>query len=159
MESWLVILLLLFLGFALILIELFIIPGFGLTGLSGLVSLAIASYFAFTRVRSPWAGWGALLGTLVILTIFIKFFPMTRSWKRMRLNAREDSKKGFAASSSQLEELVGKTGVSLTILRPAGTAKIEGKRVDVVTEGIFIPKDTDIKVVMVKGNRVVVRKI
>lgn len=158
-ESWSAILLLILLGFILLLIELFVIPGFGLTGISGLVALTLACYLAFTKYESPWPGTVALLGTLALLTVFIKFFPRTKAWKRLRLNAREESKEGFAASSTQLEELVGKTGIALTMLRPAGTAKIEGKRIDVLTEGIFLPKDTEVKVVMVKGNRVVVRKI
>ncbi len=159
MESWLAILLLILLGFILLLIELFVIPGFGFSGISGIAALVIASYLAFTKYESPGPGIAALLGTLVLLFVFIKFFPRTKSWKGLRLNAREESKEGFAASSSQLKELAGKTGTSLTVLRPAGTAKIEGKRIDVVSEGIFLPKDTEIKVVTVKGNRVVVRKI
>lgn len=152
------ILFLMLLGFILLLIEVFVIPGFGVMGISGLAALAFACYLAFTRFPTPWPGTTALLGTLAVLIVFIKLFPRTKSWKRLRLNAREESKEGFAASSSQLEELVGKTGISLTMLRPAGTAEIEERRVDVVSEGIFVPKDTKIKVVMVKGNRVVVRK-
>lgn len=159
MESWLVILLLILLGFILLLVELFVIPGFGLTGIASLAALTLACYLAFTRFATPWPGTVALLGTLGLLTVLIKFFPRTKAWKRLRLNAREESKEGFAASSSQLEELIGKTGRALSMLRPAGTAKIEGKRIDVVTEGIFLPKDTEIKVVMVKGSRVVVRKV
>jgi membrane-bound serine protease (ClpP class) len=157
--SWLTISLLMLLGFILLLVEVFVIPGFGVTGITGLAALAFACYLAFTRFPTLWPGTTALLGTLAVLIVFIKFFPRTKSWKRLRLNAREESKEGFAASSSQLEELVGKTGISLTMLRPAGTAEIGEKRVDVVSEGIFVPKDTKIKVVMVKGNRVVVRKI
>ncbi len=159
MGPWLTVLLLMLLGFVLLLLEVFVIPGFGVMGISGLAAFTFACYLAFTRFPTPWPGTIALLGTLVVLILFFKFFPRTKSWKNLRLNAREESREGFAASSSQLEELVGKTGISLTMLRPAGTAEIEEKRVDVVSEGIFIPKDTKIKVVMVKGNRVVVRKI
>ncbi|NOX96923.1 MAG: hypothetical protein GXO98_02470 [Nitrospirae bacterium] len=157
--AWLTVLLLMLLGFILLLVEVFVIPGFGVMGIAGLATLTFACYLAFTGFPTPWPGTIALLGILVAFIVFIKFFPRTKSWKRLRLNAREESKEGFAASSLQLEELVGKTGVSLTMLRPAGTAKIEEKRVDVVTEGIFIPKNTKIRVVMVKGNRVVVRKV
>lgn len=159
METWLAVLLLMVLGFILLLIELFVIPGFGLCGISGLAALTFACYLAFERFESPWPGWGALLGTIAILIVFIVFFPKTKAWKRLRLDAKEESSQGFQAPSPGLEELVGKTGDSLTMLRPAGTAKIDGKRVDVVTEGVFLPKNTKVKVVMVKGNRVVVRKV
>ncbi len=158
MES-LTVLLLMLLGFILLLIEMFVLPGFGLCGISGLASLGYACYLAFEKFESPWPGWGALLGTIAILVVFIVLFPRTKAWKRLRLNAKEESSEGFQASSPGLEELVGKMGDTLTMLRPAGTAKIDGKRVDVVTEGSFLPKNTEVKVVMVKGNRVVVRKV
>lgn len=158
MESWLAVLLLMLLGFILLLIELFVIPGFGLCGISGLASLGYACYLAFEKFESPWPGWGALLGTIAILIVFIVFLPRTRACKRLRLNAKQESQEGFQVHFPALEELVGKSGDTLTMLRPAGAAKIEGKRVDVVTEGTFLPKNTRVKVVRVKGNRVVVRK-
>ena len=159
MESWLTVLLLMLLGFILLLIELFVLPGFGLCGISGLATLGYACYLAFEGFESAWPGWIALSGTMVILMAFIVLFRRTKAWKRLRLDAKEGSSEGFQVSSPDLEELVGKTGDSLTMLRPAGTAKIDGKRVDVVTEGVFLPKNTKVKVVMVKGNRVVVRKV
>ena len=159
MEPWLAVLLLMLLGFILLLIELFVIPGFGLCGISGLTALGYACYLAFEKFESPWQGWTALSGTIAILVVFIVFFPRTKAWKRFRLDAKEESSEGFQAPSRDLEELVGKTGDTLTMLRPAGTAKIDGKRVDVVTEGVFLPKNSKVKVVMVKGNRVVVRKV
>jgi len=52
---------------------------------------------------------------------------------------------------------VGATGTASTLLRPAGTSEIEGRRTDVVTEGAFVPAGTRIKIVAVVGNRVIVR--
>lgn len=159
METWLTILLLMLLGFILLLIEMFVIPGFGLTGISGLAALILASYLAFARFESPWPGWGALLSTVAILIIFIVFFPRTRAAKALCLNTSQESREGFQVRFPDLEELLGKSGTTLTMLRPSGAAKIEGRRVDVVTEGGFLPQNTQVKVVMVKGNRVVVKKI
>ncbi|MDD2497965.1 MAG: NfeD family protein, partial [Desulfitobacteriaceae bacterium] len=48
---------------------------------------------------------------------------------------------------------------TVTPLRPAGTAEIEGDRIDVVTEGGFIPREAQVKVVKVEGTRIVVREI
>ncbi|OGS68994.1 MAG: hypothetical protein A2Y96_00655 [Firmicutes bacterium RBG_13_65_8] len=62
---------------------------------------------------------------------------------------------GFRAQQDH-SDLVGQTGEATTMLRPAGTAKIKGKLVDVVTEGIFVPSGTRIRVVTVEGPRVVV---
>lgn len=55
------------------------------------------------------------------------------------------------------QALIDRPGIAATDLRPSGTAKIDGKRVDVVSEGQMIEKDTPIKVVTVEGLRVVVR--
>ncbi len=55
--------------------------------------------------------------------------------------------------------LEGKTGHSTTPLRPAGLARIDGKRVDVVAKGKFLETDTKVQVVETSGNRVVVREI
>jgi membrane-bound serine protease (ClpP class) len=54
--------------------------------------------------------------------------------------------------------LLGHSGTALTVLRPAGTAKIEGRRVDVIAEGNFIEAGAPITVVRVEGNRVTVRR-
>ncbi len=155
---WLVLLLLYLLGFILLLIELFIIPGFGLAGISGLTALSIACYLAFVDFRSPWIGIIGLSGSILLLCLLVAFFPKSKAWHRLRLDAKEERSKGFEADSQELEKLVSKEGKSITMLRPAGTALIDGRRVNVVTEGIYLKKDTKVKVVMVKGNRVVVRE-
>jgi membrane-bound serine protease (ClpP class) len=55
--------------------------------------------------------------------------------------------------------LVGQEGTALTVLRPAGKAKIHGRTIDVVSEGPFIPAESRLEVIEVSGNRVVVRQI
>lgn len=69
-----------------------------------------------------------------------------------------NTESGYVSSRSRLE-LIGKTGVALTSMRPSGTALIEDERIDVVTEGTFIAKDQKVKVIKVEGSRVVVREI
>ena len=65
---------------------------------------------------------------------------------------------GYVTSEDK-SSLIGKDGVVLTELRPAGTALIEDKPVDVVSEGTFIKKEAHIRVIAVNGSRVVVRKV
>ncbi len=55
-----------------------------------------------------------------------------------------------------IQGLLHKTGVATSDLRPSGFATIEGRRVDVVTRGELLDKDTQIRVIQVEGNRVVV---
>ena len=57
------------------------------------------------------------------------------------------------------EDLSGKQGVTLTKLRPSGTARIDGLRVDVMARGEIIEANTRVEVVAVEGNRVVVREV
>lgn len=156
MADWLLVLTLCVLGFILLLTELLIIPGFGLVGIFGLASLVYGLYIAITRL-SPILGIIISLASMAIIIGMIRFFPKTAVWKKLRLERAERGSEGFRAQKG-LEGYIGKTGISITPLRPSGTAKIEGDRVDVVTEGIFLPEATRIKVISVQGNRVVVRK-
>ena len=55
------------------------------------------------------------------------------------------------------QALVGKSGAAVTDLRPAGKATIEGRRVDVLTEGAYVARGTRVTVVRVEGNRIFVR--
>ncbi len=55
--------------------------------------------------------------------------------------------------------MLGKTGLAVGMLRPAGIAEMEGARVDVVSEGDYVEAGTSVRVVQVDGNRVVVRKM
>ena len=75
------------------------------------------------------------------------------------LNTTENKEAGFQAPPSELTSLVGKSGKTLTPLRPAGAALINGHRVDIVTQGEFVEPETDIEVILVEGNRVVVRSL
>jgi len=156
MAGWLLVLALIVLGFILLLTELLVIPGFGFIGVLGLGALGYGIYIATTRL-SPLVGILVSLASLTILIGMIRFFPKTAFWKRLRLERTEEKDKGFQVQAN-LDTYIGETGVSITPLRPSGIAKIEGKRIDVVTEGIFLPKDARIKVISVEGNRVVVRK-
>ena len=61
--------------------------------------------------------------------------------------------------SDHPRSLIGQEGAALTVLRPAGKAKIHGRTIDVVSEGPFIPAESRVEVVEVSGNRVVVRQI
>jgi membrane-bound serine protease (ClpP class) len=59
----------------------------------------------------------------------------------------------------QYKDLVGQEGVALTTLRPAGMARFGEKKVDVVSEGEEVERDSRVRVIEVKGNRVVVRAV
>ncbi len=157
MPDWSLVLLLVLSGFLLLLVELLVIPGFGFIGLGGLVALGTGIYLSYTRLN-PAVGTIVSLASLLFLILFLMSLFRTGFWKRIRLESREAKELGFQASPEDLKEFLGKEGRSLTRLRPSGIALIEGARLDVVTEGIFLDKDTPVKVVTIEGNRIVVEK-
>jgi membrane-bound serine protease (ClpP class) len=156
--EWLLVIGLIVLGFLLILIEIFLIPGFNIFGLGGGLALVAGVYYAYVKLGIWYAlgtfGISVLLG-LIILRLGLK----TKTWHRFILTTSEDNKEGFRAPRKELEDLVGLKGTAITMLRPSGTALIEDRKIDVVTEGSFVPKDSAIEVVQVEGYRVVVRPV
>lgn len=141
-------------GFILLLVEL-ITPGFGITGISGIILLIIGCYSAVKLSLF----WGILttLASILLVVGFFKLFSRSFIWKKIRLDSQESKEKGFS-SSEDLSGLLNKNGVALTVLRPSGIALIDGKRVDVAAESIFIDKDKKIKVTAVEGNKVTVKE-
>jgi len=94
------------------------------------------------------------VGIPVTLILTWKLLPHTPFYARIVQVGEERADLGFTAEST--ESYIGKVGRTITILRPAGRARFEGRLVDVVAEGEFIHPDTQVKVIDVKGNRVVV---
>ena len=92
---------------------------------------------------------------VILFFIWMRYFPDTPLGRKFSLNKNEPQ----TGAPPEWQSLTGQTGESLTYLRPAGTAVIDGKRADVVAEGQYIPAGTKIKVVKVEGMRIVVRPI
>lgn len=146
------------LGFCLILVEVVIIPGFGFAGVLGTISLGSACYIAFTSL-SPVMGAIITLASLLMVFGLFKILPKTVLWQKTRLSLTQNKKMGYQVAMPELQDLKGKTGKTLTILRPSGTVLIDSKHYDVVSEDEFIEKDQDIMVLDVQGNKIIVTKI
>ena len=93
--------------------------------------------------------------TLVLVAVLIAI--VVKLVQTLIHKTAENSADGFQAAPQELAALAGQSGQSLSPLRPAGIALINGRRVDVVTDGEFIEPETDVQVVAVEGSRVVVR--
>jgi membrane-bound serine protease (ClpP class) len=139
------------LGLVLVLLEVFV-PSGGLLGLLSLGSLGLGVYGFFQQ------GEVLLAISGIVLSVGFIFAVLKFGLKRISFSGVL----GPQVSSSVQEglaALVGKDGVTLTPLRPAGMARIDGKKVDVVTTGGFIEKDCRVRVLEASGNRVVVGEI
>lgn len=158
MTIWLFILGLIILGFLLVVIEIFLIPGFNIFGVFGFISIAGGIILAYSKLPTLYAHL-ILIGSLFFSSILIWLFTRSQAWKKLVLDTNESKEAGFSVQNSEYSTLLNKSGFAYSMLRPAGIAIIEGKKYDVVTEGGFINKDEKIQVVEISGNRIVVRQI
>lgn len=148
------------LGVIAILLEIFVIPGFTAAGLIGLVLIIWSIFLASTSPIQAVVSLGvAGVGSIVLLYVLIKVLGRRGMWDRLILGIKMDKTAGYVAAKKDLERHLGLEGIALTTLRPAGTAMIDGDRVDVVTEGGYISAGERVKVVLVEGGRVVVRQV
>ncbi|HHT9120638.1 MAG TPA: NfeD family protein [Candidatus Hypogeohydataceae bacterium YC41] len=129
-----------------------LIPGM-IVGICGTICVAASIYFAYQAGENT-------LGNILLVTSILSIPLFVISWYRMtsRTFAITASEEGFTAAKG-FEDLLGKEGVAVTPLRPSGIAQINGRRVDVLSSGEMIPSTTRIKVIEVKGNKVVVKPI
>lgn len=148
------------LGVLAILLEIFVIPGFGAAGIIGLGLVVWGIFLASTSALQAIISLiVAALGSIALMYIMIKVLGRRGMWTKLILGTKLDSASGYNSSKKGLEKYLGLTGTALTPLRPAGNATLAGDRVDVVSEGGFITKGATVKVILVEGTRVVVRQV
>lgn len=132
-------------------------PGMGFFGLGGILCI-LASFFL--SLGGDLAAMNMMAVSLVIAVaiflLILKKLPSSRLWARLVLHDSETTNAGFV-SSDDYQRYLGRTGVVLKILRPAGVIEIDGDHLDVVSEGQYIVAGSKVKVVSVSGNRIVVR--
>ncbi len=146
----------LFVGLSLVIFEMFI-PGFGFPGMLGLILLIFTVARTAQNITQALILIGAIIVILAIaLMIVLRSASKGRLAKSLVLNNSFKKEDGYT-STEDLYSFLGKQGTALTVLRPAGTADVEGTKLDVVTEAEFLPQGTKLRVVKVEGRRVVVR--
>jgi len=163
--------LMLLLGLILLGLEIFIIPGFGLAGISGIVLVMLSMIFMLVALPLS-VSWDlghlpsaivrvsvAMAFTVVSMYFFFRFFPGTRLGRGFVLSTPE----GLVDEGGLMDDhdafvQVGMKGVVEMDLRPAGKARIEGELVDVISQGDYLEPGTPVEVIRVDANRVVVKK-
>ncbi|MRN55724.1 NfeD family protein [Paenibacillus monticola] len=151
-------LLLFIVGLVMLVLELFV-PSFGILGLLGSVCLVAGVVrAAFSYTHALFSLGIAFAAAAVVIIIVAVVFKERGIWNRFILKDSLTKKQGFVPVEEK-RNLIGGTGISITPLRPSGTAIVGGERIDVVTEGGFIDMNSAISVIKVEGGRIVVKEI
>ncbi len=170
--------LLFILGLVLVLLEVFVLPGFGVPGVVGIAfmlgALALATVGAtdgpLPSTTAEWTRLGgkmgqylfAMIGAAVLSFTIVRYLPNIPYANRLALAPPDDTAAHATANlpgATQAAGLIGAVGIAVTVLRPAGTVRFADDFVDVVTEGSYVPAGVRVQVVEVEGNRIVVREV
>ncbi len=165
-------------GLACLALEIFVVPGTGVFGVSGgvllVVSLVMASQ-TFGNIE-PGRDLSEMTSTLkvvaativavvMVASLLSRFLPRVPMFSEMILTPPGLTDADFTEAPRLKPEVTASPpvmlespGVAVTALRPAGKARIDGKLYDVVSNGTYIPADTPIRVQSVQGNHIVVRE-
>ena len=144
-------------GVLMIIVEI-LLPTVGLLAGLGVAAMLYSIVLALGGDIGALAALGiSLVLSVAAFMLTVSRLPSSRLWNKMVLHTSSRGEQGYV-SAEQHMELVGRTGEVLTELRPSGTARIDGRPVDVISEGAFIQKGTLVVVLSVNGSRVVVRE-
>ena len=145
-------------GVLMIIVEI-LLPTVGLLAGLGVAAMLYSIVLALGGDIGALAALGiALVIAVVLFLLIVSRLPSSRLWNKIVLQKSSRTEEGYV-SAAERSDLVGKTGEVLTELRPSGTARIDGRPVDVISEGAFIQKGKSIVVLSVNGSRVVVREM
>lgn len=160
-------------GVLLLLIEVFVLPGFGIAGFLGVCAILIALILGMTerfpggppiptlpdlKVPLLTVVW-TFIGSVFVMVLLGRFLPKTSVFRKMELAAATAADQGYVAAAPLPRPVPGSVGVAETVLRPAGKARFDGQLVDVVSTGDLIEKGTQVRVVEVHGSKVVVSAV
>jgi len=161
MDWWFVFAVFLFLASAVLLVAEVFVPSGGLLSVCSFACLAggIVIFFNYSTV----AGWiGVIIAILMIPTVLIlayRIFPKTGFGKAVTLTPPKRELGDAVPDTDRLKDLLGKTGVVLSDLRPVGMCDFSGRRVECVAETGYIENDSKVTVIRVEGTQLTVRMI
>lgn len=158
-------------GVVLLMLEIFVIPGFGIAGVLGIICMVAGIFLAMAgempeeiplptlqRLEGPLIKMAiAIIGTGLGGMILGRYLPQSSIYKKLSLEESTSQEKGYS-SANNMQEFLGKTGISTSALRPSGMARFDNKKLDVIAKGEFIGANENIKVVDIKGNHLYVQR-
>ena len=159
-------LLVIFLGILFLLVEAFVLPGFGIAGVAGIVFIIWGLYLLLLPdipVGEDILNQASngliigILGGLVGLILLFRAMTKTKFWNDLTSPGIQKKEEGYAASFGW-EKLIGQEAITETDLHPSGWVTVKDERFFAISEGNFINKNETVIILSVDGNRIVVRK-
>lgn len=169
-ENWEIVIF--FVGIVLLAVELFIVPGFGVFGVSGIMLIFLSLALAMVDndgLKFTLPNVTAIIHALIIVSVstFIgligsyylskKLFA-TNSIFNLALSTTQQKEEGFGIEIKSFKETIGETGVAYTVLRPAGKVKVNDQIFDAVSATSFIEKGDEIEVIAYENAQLIVKK-
>lgn len=152
-------------GIVLLAVEIFVIPGFGVVGILGIVMMVTSLFLAlggsfstmtYDSLALPLYTLAAsFVGLAIMISLMVRYLPSSSAFSHLVLQTPASSTSHEVAET---RDLLGSEGRALTTLRPAGVALLRDERCDVITEGEYIAAGEAVRVVRVEGRKVVVRR-
>jgi membrane-bound serine protease (ClpP class) len=153
-------------GLSLLALELYVIPGFGVAGLVGILAIAGGLTLSLISTGATWEAALSALSRIALslvlalagFTAFLRFLPRLPFGRALVLDAALARSQTATDADADERPWLQRRGTALCPLRPAGIAELDGQRVDVISQGEYIATGTPIEVTRVEGNRIVVRR-
>jgi membrane-bound serine protease (ClpP class) len=169
-ENWEI--LTLFAGIVLLAVEIFVLPGFGVAGITGISLMVISMIlimldndffnFEFVPMRqvlfATAATMGGIAGGIALLFVGGSRLTSSRFFSRVALTDTQERSQGYTSSFIK-ERMQGKVGKTYTVLRPSGKVMIDDQLFDAYTRGDYIDKDVDVEVISDEGTSLQVRRL
>ncbi len=147
------IILLVVFGIALVLLEFFVVPGVTIAGIGGVLLLGGSVYLAYDAYGSPTGHY--FLAAIILVAIILLYYALkSDTWKRLALKSEITGQTNVHGKD---DFHVGDIGLTLTRLAPMGMVEVNGISIEGKSIGPFIDEETEVLVVEVKRNQVVVK--
>ncbi|MBN2544299.1 MAG: nodulation protein NfeD [Spirochaetes bacterium] len=161
------------LGAILLIIEIFLIPGFGITGISGIVLISLSLILSFQDFIIPSFDWQwniakenliilslGIMISIAVIAVSAQILPKTPIFNKLTLHTEQKAEDGFVVQPiGDRARLKGLLGITVTILRPTGKAMIQNEILEVQSDGEYIEKNQKIEIIDVTGNKIIVKKV
>ena len=162
------------LGFVLLMLEIFVIPGFGIAGIAGILAMLFgltAALIDNATFEFSLAGFKSVSGPLLLVSLSITAAILLSLWityrigsknslfQRFALTSVQKKSEGFVGVPTEITVLTGKTGTADTMLRPSGKVRIDDKMYDAMSEFGYIDKGVPIRVTRSESGQVYVVKV